>query len=433
MSPRRGWREKVEAGLYRAHRVACPSTTDQRPRRRCSCPFQVVVPGSSPGATRVVTVTGSIGEARTERSRLRGEGRPAAAPMVEEGSLDEFAGVYFRAKAATLAPSTIKGLDEAYRLRVAPTLGDLDLCEVTRERVEVWLASTLSASSRHATWKAVGALRSILRVAVEWGRIPENPAAGLRLPKVKETGERAAERVLGPEQLRALFGATRRTRVETMVRVAGESGLRLGEIVGLRWNDIDLAARRLLVARAVWQEAGQDGAPPRRIVGSPKSGRTRRVAISAGLAARLADWYAESVVDGGAAADGYVWPGRDGGPMDASTPGQALARLLERARLVDPAGRPLVTFHGLRHTAASIMLARGVPLIVVSRQLGHANPNITATVYAHLLSDAQLDDAAAVFDGPEKAGTLRETLREEGADPRSRMVTGDPPGGAAAF
>jgi integrase len=84
--------------------------------------------------------------------------------------------------------------------------------------------------------------------------------------------------------------------------------------------------------------------------------------------------------------------------MDSIMAGQALARVLGRVGLVDQDGRPLVTFHGLRHTAASIMLARGVPLIVVSRQLGHANPNITAQVYAHLLHDAQLDDAAAVFD-----------------------------------
>ena len=70
------------------------------------------------------------------------------------------------------------------------------------------------------------------------------------------------------------------------------------------------------------------------------------------------------------------------------------------------------------------MLARGVPLIVVSRQLGHAHPNVTAQVYAHLLSDAQLDAAAAAFDGPEGADTLRETLREPGDDAGSRMATG---------
>jgi integrase len=57
-----------------------------------------------------------------------------------------------------------------------------------------------------------------------------------------------------------------------------------------------------------------------------------------------------------------------------------------------------VSLHGLRHTAASIMLGAGVPLLIVSRQLGHANPNVTATIYAHLMSDPQLDLAAMAFD-----------------------------------
>ena len=79
---------------------------------------------------------------------------------------------------------------------------------------------------------------------------------------------------------------------------------------------------------------------------------------------------------------------------------------------MDGDGVPLVTLHGLRHTAASIMLSRGVPLIVVSRQLGHADPKITAATYAHLLGDSELDRAATVFDTIRDAGTLRGTLRE---------------------
>ena len=83
--------------------------------------------------------------------------------------------------------------------------------------------------------------------------------------------------------------------------------------------------------------------------------------------------------------------------MHAHSPTQTVMRAMTRAGLVDDAGKPLVTLHGLRHTCGSILLARGVPLIVVSRHLGHADPNITARVYAHLLSDSELDHAAAVF------------------------------------
>jgi integrase len=317
---RRGWRERVEPGIYKSHRLDCPSTTDQRARRRCGCPFQITAPGVRPGATRFLTVTGSIAEARAERNRLRAEGRPAAASQVEAGTLDELAGDYFRTKAPTLRPSTIAVREEAYRLRVSPVLGGLDVREVTRQRVERWLALTLATSSRHATGKAVEALRSVLRLAVEWGRLPANPAARLRLPKAAPDAGRAVERVLDVDQLAALIAGTARRRVATMIRTAGEAGLRRGEVIGLRWPDVDLAARRVTVERSVWQGPGADGRPER-IVGPTKSGRRRRVAISAGLAEALADWFAEAVVEGGASADGYVWPARGGGPMDAGTPG----------------------------------------------------------------------------------------------------------------
>ncbi len=396
---RRGWRERVEPGLYRAHRTACPSSIDRRPERRCSCSWELQVPGVAAGRSRTVTVTGTLTEARAERRRLMAAGRPVAAavPAVESGTLDAFAGHVLRARSAVLAPSTIRGLAEGYRLYVSPALGSVEVAALTRESVEGWIAELSATQSRHAVWKAHKALRAIMKAALEWGYVRENPAAGVRLPKAPPR-QAAAERVLTAGQLAALLAGTRRARIETMLRAAAEAGLRAGEVAGLRWGDLDLAGRRLTVERSVWQEAGRDDAPPRRIVKTPKGGRSRRVAISSTFAARLGDWYAEAVVEGGADAAGYVWPGRAGGPMDSATAGQALARVLDRVGLVDGDGRPLVTFHGLRHTAASLMLAAGVPQIVVSRQLGHANPNITATVYAHLLDDSQLDDAAAVFD-----------------------------------
>lgn len=99
--------------------------------------------------------------------------------------------------------------------------------------------------------------------------------------------------------------------------------------------------------------------------------------------------------------------------MDESTPGQTLERALRRADLVGRDGKPLVTVHGLRHTAASIIVVRGVPLTIVSRQLGHANPNITATIYAHLLDEAHLDRAAAVFETPEAAPTMGGSMGDD--------------------
>ncbi len=409
--PRRGWREKVEAGIYRAHRVACPSSRDTRPGRRCTCPFQIVVPGLRPGATRLVTVDDSISAVRAERRRLLSAGRPEPEPdaaAVTPSTLDELAAAYFSTREATLAPNTIADADSAYRLRIAPVLGHLALTEITRERVEVWLADLVRrSSSQRMVRSTAGTLRLVLAAGVEWGRLTANPAARLRLPAPDASAAAAVERVLNDDQLRHLLSSgTPSLRVETILRAAGEAGLRRGEIIALRWTDVRLTERRLDVRRSAWQVSGEKG---ERVT---KGRRARRVAVSERFAERLADWYAVSVVEHGANAAGFVWPGCSGGPMDAHTPTQATARALERAGLVDGEGLPLVTLHGLRHTAASIMLARGVPLIVVSRQLGHADPKITASTYAHLLGDSELDRAATVFDTLDEAGTLRETLRE---------------------
>jgi len=399
MSPRRGWRETIEPGIYRAHRVGCESSKDQKPGRRCGCPFQVKVPGLVPGTTRMVSVAGSITEARCERRRLMSEGRPAPEIVAEHNTLDEFTAHYLRARSAVLAPAAIYSTEESYRLRISPLLGGLFLEGLTRERLESWLADLIArASSRRMVTKTVAALRGILAAAVDWGRLTSNPASGLRLPREATNEEQAAERVLTLDQLRLLLGtgAVNRSHA-TMLRAAGEAGLRRGELIALRWTDLDLPARRINVRRSIWQERSgpRKGA---RLEKTTKGRRRRTVAISEDFSRALADWFAVSVVERGGAADGLVWPGRAGQPMGADTPTHAAERAQVRCGLVGGGGRPLVTLHGLRHTAASIMLAGGVPLIVVSRQLGHANPNITAQVYAHLLSDSQLDDAAAVFE-----------------------------------
>lgn len=398
--PRRGWREKVEPGVYRSHRLSCPSSHDQKFGRRCRCSWQVVVPGERPGTTRMVTVEGAITDARATRRSLQASGRPKAVVGVEPNTLDEFAAAYFAAKAPVLAPDTIRNRDEDYCSRIAPALGRLLLSEITRERVEVWLAGLVEhASSRRMVVQTVATLRVILATAVEWERVPSNPAARLTMPAADTEREQAVERVLDADQMQRLFAAAGSLRTETMLRAAAEAGLRRGEVAGLRWPDVDLIGRRLSIRRSIVQERATAGEPMTKVERTTKGRRARRVAITSSFASLLASWYSASVVTGGAAADGYVWPGKQAGPMHDRSLARAVERACARGGLLHQAdGRPLVTPHGLRHSCASIMLARGVPLIVVSRQLGHANPHITATIYAHLLGDSQLDAAAAAFE-----------------------------------
>ena len=273
--------------------------------------------------------------------------------------------------------------------------------------------------------QSVATLRVIMATAVEWGRRPDNPAARLRIPAATSHAV-PAERVLTRQQLAILVAAAGTLRTETLIRTAGEAGLRRGELAGLRWPDVDLEGRLLHVRRQVVQERLVDGGHNK--VETPTKGkRARRAAISEALATRLADWFAASVIERGAPADGYVWPGRGGdSPMHDRSAHRAVERASRRAGLVDGQGRPSVTLHGLRHTAASMMLGAGVPLLVVSRQLGHASPQITATIYAHLSSDELLDAAACAFEADADSGgdsVGPERRRREPFDQRLRALS----------
>ncbi len=410
---RRGWREKVEPGLYRAHRLGCRSTADRRPGRRCSCPFEVKAPGQRPGTSRTVTIAGAVAEARAERRRLMAAGRPAAPSAPEVGTVHGLAADWFRAGASRWSPGTLALRDHAYRERIAPRFADTMLADLTRPAVEGWAAGLIDAGhGRRAVETAVEALRAMLAVALDAGMIDTNPAARVRLPPAPPPERTAADRILDRPGGERLVAAARDVRQETILRAALEAGLRRGEITGLTWPDVRLEERRLVVRQAVYQNARVG-----KVLRRAKGGRVGRVAISAALAERLADWYAESVVEGGADAAGWVWPGRDGGPMSPSSVSHLVGKVGRRAGLVDAKGRHVAHAHGLRHSAGSIALSEGVPLTVVAAQLRHARPAFTAARYAHLLGDAELDR----FADAHAARTVEETVGEPDAPDENRM------------
>lgn len=363
-----------------------------------------------PGTSRTVTVPGTLTDARKARARLQLAGRPQPEPEpVDVWTLRELAAAFLRAREGVLAGATIYSYEEAYRLRIDPILGSVLLIDLTAERLEGWWREVREhATSRTVARHALEAIRAILRAGVEWGRLPADPSSRLRLPSKPTHEEAPAERALSAEQLARLFAdGAASLPTETLLRIAGEAGLRRGEIIGLRWTDVDLQGRRVRVRRSVWR----DRVAGARSVEKPTKGRRARVVpITPTLAGLLGELYAERVVVAGGDAAGYVWPGRDGGPMAQDTPTQTTERAMKRAGLLDE-GKALSTLHGLRHTAGSLMLAAGTPLIVVSRVLGHADVQVTAQVYAHLTDDDQINSAADALERAVNGRTVRDTVR----------------------
>lgn len=213
---RRGWREKVEPGLYRIHRVACPRSADRRAGGHCRCPFEVKAPGPAPGTTRTVTVSGTIAEARAERRGLLAKGRPPAAPESVPGTVHGFATDWFRAGAARWSPGTLALRDHAYRQRIAPRFADARLGDLTRPAVEGWAAGLLQrGDGRRAVEVAVETLRAMLAVALDAGLVAVNAAARVRLPPPAAPERTAADRVVdrrGAEPCLRRLGTSARRR-----------------------------------------------------------------------------------------------------------------------------------------------------------------------------------------------------------------------------
>lgn len=419
-----GWRETVEAGLYRYHRVSCPSSKTKRSSRSCNCPFYFQVMSGEPPRQRTVRASAtSIRAARAERGRVAAGTAPQSTGSPSAPTLDEYAARYLNAHRTRLSPHTVTTYDRDLRLRIAPHLGERRIDRITRTDVNHWVARIRKDCSYGLVKAAHATLRVILAEAVKEELISANPASQISLGDPPPDGRVAAQEVLTPQQVAVLleYGA-RNLRIKTMLMAATIGCLRRGEIVGLRWSDVDLASDEITVARNAVQAPDWEGGDPdaiRKRMKVPKGRRAQAIGVDPVFRDALGQWRAAETAAGRGRAKDPVWPGIDGEPMGAGTPGQALARAMRRTWPDKDWGKnragapkhnakplshgvpapPWVTLHGLRHTGASIALADGQALIDVAGQLRHADPGVTAKVYSHVIANDQLKRVAGSIGG----------------------------------
>ncbi len=416
--PRRGWRERIEPGLYRSHRVACPASASREPGYDCDCPFQAHMPTGAPGRSypRNLAAT-SLEEARTEKRRrqARNGGLPARG---EPLTVSEFFWEAFLEK-QQLRPATKRNYGRVFRTFHEPIVGDLQLTDLNEEHV-VELIGHLERQAEHrrevtgkrnSAWVAqhLIPLQSAMSAAVRWRRVAENPVRHPALPDCppKRSGEVDCrddpKAILSKAQLDRLYEAAREQegsginemtteRDFSMFRATYEFALRNSEARGLRWPDIDFDELRINVARQIDPVTSDEA--------QTKGKRTRRPPGDESVFQCLQIWRHRSVVVGGRDPEGYVWHGDDpDAPMPIGLPNRRIGRAQLRAGLLDEDGRPLIVFHGLRHSRASHLLLDGAPMLEVSRFLGHASQLVTANAYSHLVPDDEFAAIRGLFDG----------------------------------
>jgi integrase len=268
---------------------------------------------------------------------------------------------------------------------LVPVFGSQPVTEISRAELEAWWAGVRAKGLSHGRLTNIRAVAdAVFRRAVASGMLQSNPVEIIRGRLGRPDREvRQAEWLTEPELTRVLaMAAERESRSYPALLTLASTGIRLGEALGLQVGDVDLERGKLYIRRSVRKFR----------VGSPKSGKPRTVDVPAATIAVLRGWIgtirAEAAVRGQEAT--WLFPSEPGHLLDSSTVRDALRRVLPGAGIARP-----FRIHDLRHTYAALAIQRGVPLVIVSRQLGHGSVAITDAVYGHLAPEATRAAAVA--------------------------------------
>ncbi len=264
----------------------------------------------------------------------------------------------------TLKASTQSSYRTNLNRYVLPWLGETRLRDLRKGDIQAWLSALSESGLSRQTVKNIwSALSSVLRTAVDWGYIKDNPAHGVRFPARQP---KAAVFLPTPEQVAQILRQLPEPSYTLMLLLVG-TGLRVGEAIGLRWEDIDLNRRNLTVRRDIWH--GQ--------VNSPKYAASERVIP---LGPILAE-HLQGKLNG---AGSWIFKGDSGKPLD---PKNLAQRQLHP--VLDRLGMPRFSWHRLRKLHSTYLGDLSVSPRIMQAQLGHADAALTLNVYTQIVPESQ--------------------------------------------
>ena len=348
--------------------------------------------GLGPGGRKLYkfhSVKGSKADAERERARLVNSSNTGTYVAPSKVTVGEFLQRWLSDYAkGQVAPTTFQRYEQIVRQHLVPALGHVRLAKLQPQELMACYAKALQdgrQTRRGGTLSATSVLqhhrilRCALRQAVMEGLLVVNPADRVKAPR-KVRREMLA---LDEAQTARLLSVARSTALYVPILLAASSGLRRGEILGLRWKDLDLATGLLTVQQTL--EETRAGLTFKQ----PKTAKSRRcIPLPAFAVASLKQHRAEQgkvrLRLGPAYSDlDLVCANPLGGPMRPNSLSPAFAKLVRRG------GLPSIRFHDLRHGHASQLLKQGVNPKVVSERLGHATVGLTLDVYSHVLPGVQ--------------------------------------------
>ncbi len=305
---------------------------------------------------------------------------------------DEFLEEWLTTAKGRLTYESLRSYKQLIKDYVLPELGSVKLRELTPIRIQrLYNRQAERGVGKRTIQKTHAVIRASLNSAMKMGLIASNPSNATNPPKP----DRREMLTLSEEQARLLLVTAKTKQAENyaLYYLAIVTGMRQGELLALKWPEVDLAKGILQVKFSLKRDP---------IVGlMPKKPKTKASIRSTRIGAdtcKVLDNQAKLIASTKKTAgenwqeSGYVFPSRNGSPIE---PAEAYRNF---QKLLIVAGLPKMRFHDLRHTAASLMLNNGVDVLVASKRLGHAKPSITLDFYGHLLPNIQTK-AANVLEG----------------------------------
>ena len=316
--------------------------------------------------------------------------------------------VWLPAVESGVRATTLSGYRMLVEQHLVPQLGSVQLQSLNAAQINAHYAQLLSKGrvrgrgglSPNTVHHVHAVLHRALRDAVRWGYLQTNAAQAADPPRASAQHTELA--VWSEEQLHAFLDSVAEQRLYPLWRFLAMTGCRRGEALGLTWRDLDIEGGRVAIRRALVPVDG------RLCETEPKTKRGRRlIALDSETVAVLRQQAARQLAAQQALGDAWIDSGRvftaENGAQLHPERISALFR-----RLVAAAALPPIPLHGLRHTYASLALAKGVNAAIVSRRLGHATVAFTLDIYSHVLPqvDAEAAEIIAAFAERERSARV---------------------------
>ena len=290
----------------------------------------------------------------------------------------------------TVRQRTFERHEQIIRLHISPTLGGLKLKALSPAHIQGFYRDRLDSGLSPATVQKIHVvLHKALDHAVRWSLVPRNVSEAVKPPRPAPEEIRPLNR----DQVKTLLEAAGGDRFEALYVVAVTTGLRQGELLGLKWEDVDLKSSLICVRRTLTRHKG------RLLLGEPKTKRSRRtVRLTEAAVEALRGHLARQMKQMERLGDLYAFQGLVFATERGTLINPTNLRQRSFAPLLMKAGLPTIRFHDLRHTCATLLLSKNVNPKIVSEMLGHATIAITLDTYSHVLPNMQDSAARALED-----------------------------------